>query len=58
MADLHFTTPVLAVIDFDRARRLPGAALLFFNISTLAKGVYFLKIGTDRATVVRKIVVE
>ena len=28
------------------------------NISTLAKGVYFLKIGTDRATVMRKIVVE
>jgi hypothetical protein len=28
------------------------------NISTLAKGVYFLKIETDRATVVRKIVVE
>ncbi len=28
------------------------------NISSLAKGVYFLKIGTDRATVVRKIVVE
>ncbi|MBQ6666523.1 MAG: T9SS type A sorting domain-containing protein [Bacteroidales bacterium] len=31
---------------------------MFFNISTLAKGVYFLKIGTDRATVMRKIVVE
>lgn len=28
------------------------------NISTLAKGVYFLKIGTDRASVMRKIVVE
>ena len=28
------------------------------NIATLAKGVYFLRIGTDRATVVRKIVVE
>ena len=28
------------------------------NISTLAKGVYFLKIGTDRTTVIRKIVVE
>ena len=28
------------------------------NISTLAKGVYFLKIGTDRATIMRKIVVE
>ncbi|MBP5396447.1 MAG: T9SS type A sorting domain-containing protein, partial [Bacteroidales bacterium] len=40
-----------------------GAALLegseqVVNISTLAKGVYFLKIGTDRATVMRKIVVE
>ncbi len=28
------------------------------NISTLAKGVYFLRIGTDRTTVMRKIVVE
>ncbi len=28
------------------------------NTDTLAKGVYFLKIETDRATVVRKIVVE
>ena len=28
------------------------------NISSLAKGVYFLKIETDRATVMRKIVVE
>ena len=28
------------------------------NIATLAKGVYFLKIGTDRDTVMRKIVVE
>ena len=28
------------------------------NIATLAKGVYFLRIGTDRTTVMRKIVVE
>ncbi|MCR5191137.1 MAG: T9SS type A sorting domain-containing protein [Bacteroidales bacterium] len=46
------------MIDYNRARRLPGAALSFFIISTLAKGVYFLKIGTDRATIMRKIVVE